>query len=130
RPFAGVCVPYSVFHKPVERRVITSESNTAASAGGELIGTALMPGAYIDALRAALVIRGLGATVLTGLVSNVDIPKLNTSASAGWVAENAAISPSDEDFESVQLRPKHVGAITEFSRNMLLQSTPDIETLI
>ena len=28
------------------------------------------------------------------------------------------------------MTPKHVGARTEFSRNMLLQSTPDIETLI
>jgi HK97 family phage major capsid protein len=95
-----------------------------------LIGTDLMGGMYIDALRAKLVIRGLGATTLSGLRSNVDIPKLNTSATAGWVAENSPITPSDEDFASVQLRPKHVGAITEFSRNMLLQSTPDIEQLI
>jgi HK97 family phage major capsid protein len=126
RPFSGIAVPMAVF----EKRVITSESNTAVSGGGELIGTDLMGGMYIDALRAALVIRGLGATVLSGLRSNVDIPKLNTSATAAWVAENTAIPPSDEDFASVQLRPKHVGARTEFSRNMLLQSTPDIETLI
>ena len=130
RPFQGIAVPMSVFHRPIEKRVITSESNTAVSGGGELIGTDLMGGMYIDALRAALVIRALGATVLTGLRSNVDIPKLNTSATAGWIAENSAITPSDQDFTSVQLRPRHVGAITEFSRNLLLQSTPDIETLI
>jgi HK97 family phage major capsid protein len=130
RPFSGIAVPMQVFHQPIEKRVITSESNTAVSGGGELIGTDLMGGMYIDALRAALVIRALGATVLADLRSNVDIPKLNTSATAGWIAENSAITPSDQDFASVQLRPKHVGAITEFSRNMLLQSTPDIETLI
>ena len=33
-------------------------------------------------------------------------------------------------FRKVQLTPKHCGAITEFSRNMLLQSSPDIEALV
>jgi HK97 family phage major capsid protein len=130
RPFAGVALPYSVLHRPIEKRVVTSESNTSTAGGGELIATDLMSGMYIDALRSALVIRGLGATILTGLVGNIDIPKLNTSATVGWVAENTALTPSDQDFASVQLRPKHVGGIVEFSRNMLLQSSPAIEDLI
>jgi HK97 family phage major capsid protein len=37
---------------------------------------------------------------------------------------------SDLAFGQVPLRPKHVGARTEYSRNMLLQSTVDIEELI
>jgi HK97 family phage major capsid protein len=130
RQFQGVCIPYSVFHQPVEKRVVTSESNTSTAGGGELIATALDSANYIDKLRSALVIRQLGARILTGLTGNVDIPKLETSASVGWVAENTALTPSDEDYSSVQLRPKHVGGIVEFSRNMLLQSSPDIETLI
>jgi HK97 family phage major capsid protein len=128
RPFQGIAVPMSVFQ--VEKRVITSESNTATAGGGELIATNLAAGMYIDILRSALVIRGLGATILTGLTGNVDIPKLSTSATVGWVAENSALTPSDQDYASVQLRPKHVGGIVEFSRNMLLQSSPDIETLV
>jgi HK97 family phage major capsid protein len=127
RQFQGVCIPYSVFHQPVEKRVVTSESNTSTAGGGELIATALDSANYIDKLRSALVIRQLGARILTGLTGNVDIPKLETSASVGWVAENTALTPSDEDYSSVQLRPKHVGGIVEFSRNMLLQSSPDIE---
>ena len=46
------------------------------------------------------------------------------------VAENAAIPASDLAFAKASLRPRHAGAITEFSRNMLLQSSPDIETLV
>lgn len=34
------------------------------------------------------------------------------------------------DVEKIRVSPKHVGALTEFSRNMLLQSSPDIEQLI
>lgn len=67
--------------------------------------------------------------MLSGLRGNLDIPRLKASATAAWVAENAPISASDMQFEKVSLTPKHVGAITEFSRNMLMQSSPDVEQL-
>lgn len=125
RQFQGIAVPMSVF----EERVIT----TAAPGGGpgsNIIATDHMGAQFIDRLRAAMVVRRLGARVLTGLTGNVDIPKLKASATKGWVAENAALTPSDAQFSSVQLTPKHAGALTEFSRNMLMQSSPDIEQLL
>lgn len=120
--FQGIPVPMQVF----EKRVITS----GGSSGGDLISTDLMGSQFIDILRAKLVMRRLGARVLSGLQGNVDLPKRLTSSSAGWFAENASITPSDGTFDKVSMTPKHVGAITEFSRNMLLQSTPDIEMLV
>lgn len=123
--FQGLAVPMAVF----EKRVIT----TAAPAGGpgaNIIATDFRGDQFIDILRAAMVTQKLGATVLSGLIGNVDIPRLKASATTGWVAENAAITPSDHQFDKVSLTPKHVGAITEFSRNMLLQSAPAIEQLI
>ena len=119
--FQGIAVPMQVF----EKRVLT-----AGGDGAPLIGTDLMGSQYIDILRSKLVLRRLGARVLNGLVGNVDIPKLETSATAAWFAENTAIPPSDVDPDKIQLVPKHVGARSEFSRNMLLQSSPDIEALI
>jgi HK97 family phage major capsid protein len=85
---------------------------------------------FIDILRSKLIVRSLGARVLSGLVGNVDIPKLQASATAAWVAENAAIGATDPQLTQVQLTPRHVGARTEFSRNMLLQSSPDVEALL
>ncbi len=129
RQFEGMAIPLSVFHRPIERRVIT----TAAPGGGpgsNLIGTDHLGGQFIDILRSKLVMRRLGARVLSGLVGNVDVPKLKASATAGWVAENSALTPSDPVLGKVQLTPKHAGALTEFSRNMLLQSSPDIEQLL
>lgn len=125
RPAQGILVPLEVF----EKRVLT----TAAPVGGpgsNLIATDLMGSQFIDLLRAKLVVRRLGARVLNGLVGNVDIPKLTTSTTAGWVAENAAITPADPEFDKVSLTPKHAGAITEFSRNILIQSSPDVEQLL
>lgn len=123
--FNGFAVPMQVF----EERVITTAA-PAAGPGSNIIATDHRGDLYIDRLRAALRIRQLGATVLSGLVGNVDIPGLKASATAGWVAENAAITASDMQFRKVQLSPKHCGAMTEFSRNMLQQSSPDVEQLV
>jgi HK97 family phage major capsid protein len=127
RTFQGIAVPATVFE--TETRVVTT-ALPAAGPGSNLISTDYMGAQFIDHLRAALVTRRLGATILSGLVSNVAIPRLKTSATSFWVAENSAITASDPAIDQVTLSPKHVGALTEFSRNMLLQSTPDIEDML
>ncbi len=129
RSFNGIAVPLAALRRPVEQRVITTTTPTGTP-GGSLIMTELDGGQYIDLLRAALVIRKLGARYLTGLTSNVDIPRLAQAAASGWVAENTPLTLSDEGFDKVSLRPKHAGAMVEFSRNMLQQSTPAIEDLV
>lgn len=125
RNFEGIAVPMAVF----EERVLT----TAAPAGGpgsNIIATDYRGDQFIDRLRNAIKVRGLGATVLSNLVGNVDIPRLKASTTTGWVAENAALSASDPQLEKVSLTPKHCGAIVEYSRNMLQQASPDVEQLM
>jgi HK97 family phage major capsid protein len=125
RPFQGIAVPMSVFQERVEQRVLTS-----GSGGTALIPTTLDDGLFIDRLRAALVVRRLGARVISGLTGNLDIPRLTTSATSGWVAENAALTASDSAFDKVSLAPKHAGCISELSRNMLMQDSADVEQLV
>lgn len=120
RPAEGLYVPTEIF----EKRVLTS------SAGAELIATDQRPDLYISALTAASKVRGLGATALTGLSGNVSIPREADSPAIGWVAENAALTSDDADFDSVTLSPKHAGAMSEWSRNMILQSSPEVEGLL
>jgi HK97 family phage major capsid protein len=129
RTFEGICVPMAALSGPVEQRVFTT-TNPGTGPGSNLIQTSVLGGQFIDKLRAALVIRQLGATVLSGLVGNVAIPRLKADATGGWVAENAPVSASDPGTDQVTLSPKHAGAIIEFSRNMLLQSSPDIEQIV
>ena len=139
RSFAGIPVPVRALSvnqqmadslgRRMERRVITS-GLPATGPGGNLIGTFLDPTQYIDVLRPAMVVRQLGARVLSDLRSNLDLPRLSGATTYGWFAENSAIPTSDETFDRVQLRPRHAGAILEVSRNMLQQSTPDIEAVI
>lgn len=120
RKAEGIFIPTEVF----EKRVLTT------SAGNELISTDHRPDQYISALTAASVVRGLGARVLSGLVGNVSIPRETDSPAIGWVAENAALSADDANFDNVTLSPKHAGALSEWSRNMLMQASPDVEALL
>lgn len=120
RTAQGVMVPMQVF----EQRVNTT--TTAAN----IIPTDYRGEMFIDLLRAKLVIGSLGATVLNGLSGNVDIPGQSGSTTAGWVAENSALTASDMSFRKVTMAPKHAGAMTELSRNMLLQTSPDLEALV
>lgn len=116
----GIFIPTEVF----ETRVLTT------TAGAELVSTDHRPDQYISALTAASVVRGLGARTLSGLTGNVTIPRETDSPAVAWVAENGAISAHDADFDAVTLAPKHAGALTEYSRNMLLQASPDVEALM
>ena len=129
RPVQGIVVPMAVFHSPVERRVLTT-TTPGGGPGGNLIATDHRGDLFIDILRARLITQSLGARVLSGLVGNVDIPRRKASNTASWIAENAALTPNDPQFDNVQMTPKHIGALTEFSRNMLLQASPDVEQLI
>lgn len=115
--------------RAAEQRVITS-TLPAGGPGGSMIATNLEAGQFISRLYAAVRVRQLGATLLSGLVGNVDIPRLKASTTTGWVAENSALTAADAQFDKVSLRPKTAGVLSEFSRSMLLQSTPDIEALL
>lgn len=112
----------------MEKRVVTT-TTPAGGPGGALIPTDYRPELFIDRLRNTTRVRGLGATVLTGLSGNMVIPRRKASVVAGWVAENTALPTSDPQFDGVTLAPKHAGVITEWSRNMILQASPDVEQL-
>jgi len=127
----GILVPLSVFHQPIrEQRAPITTALPVGGPGGNLIGTDHRGDLMIDSLGAKLVTKRLGASVLNDLKGNVDIPRLDQSAQAEWIAENTALSGSTPEFGKVTLTPKHVGALVEWSRNMLLQSSPDIEMLM
>jgi HK97 family phage major capsid protein len=128
-PPQGLLVPMTVFEKRAPADIV-STGLPAAGPGSNIIATDYRPDQFIDILRVAMRVRSLGARVLTGLIGNLDIPKLKASATAFWVRENDAITQSDAQFDKVSLTPKHVGALIEISRNMLLQSSPDVEGII
>jgi HK97 family phage major capsid protein len=101
------------------------------SAGGYLVGTDNLAGSFIDLLRPLLISRQLGATFMSGLKGNVTIPKLSASGSAYWLSnETTSITKSQPTLGQVPLSPKNCGCYTEFSRQLMMQSSPAIDALV
>lgn len=118
------------FYMPmdVQKRDLTVGT---ATAGGNLVATNLEPQNFIDLLRARARVAQLGATMLPGLVGNVAIPKLTGAATAYWLTNEAtAITESQQTVGQLALAPKNLGAYTELSRQLMLQSTPAAEALV
>lgn len=116
----GLLVP-----SDIQRRDLSAG---AATAGGYLVGTKNM--SFIELLRNASRVQELGATMMPGLTGNVTIPKQSAGATAYWVTEGAAITESQQTFGQLSLVPKTVGALTEITRQLLLQSDPSAEMLV
>ncbi len=102
----------------------------SATAGGNLVGTNLLAGSFIDILRNKALMLSLGVQVLGGLRGNVAIPKQSGAATAYWVNEAGDVTESQQSFGQVTMSPKTVGALSEFTRQLLLQSTPAIDGLV
>lgn len=111
----------------VQKRDLTV--GTAASAGN-LVATDLLSGSFIDMLRNRMLVMAMGAQMLTGLVGNIAIPRQTGGATAYWVAEGNAPTESTQTVDQVTMSPKTVGAYTDISRKLLLQSSIDVEAFV
>ena len=111
----------------VLKRDLTVGTTTA---GGHTVSTDLLAQSFIDLLRNVMALPGLGATMLTGLNGNIAIPRQTGGATAYWVAESGAPTESQQAFDQVTMSPKTVGAFSDISRKLLLQSSIDIESFV
>lgn len=120
----GIFVPGEILRAKRDLNV------TTATAGGNTVATELMADAFIDLLRNKSVLQRAGATVMNGLVGNIAIPKQTGAATAYWVAESGAPTESQQTIGQVAMTPKTVGAFTDFSRRLILQSSIDVENMV
>ena len=118
----GFLVPHDVL-----RRDLTVGT---ASAAGNLVFTDARPGSFIELLRNRLALSALGVQMLTGLSGPVAIPRQTGGATAYWVAEKGALTESNPTVDQINLSPKTLGAYTEFSRRLILQSSIDVESMV
>ena len=119
----GVMLPTDVLGV-WKRDLNTSDDN-------EIVATNLLANEFIDVLRNQSSVMQAGARMLPGLVGNVAIPKKTAASSSGWIStEGGAASESEPTFGTVSMTPKNVGAFTDMTRQLILQSTPAIEQLV
>lgn len=116
----------------VLREMVLSRQLDSTTAGGaaELVGTDHLGASFIDLLRSRMMVRRLGAVVLSGLRGNVRIPSQTAGGNAAFVAEGAASPKNNLQTGSVSLSPKNLANRQDYTRQLLLQSDPSIEALV
>jgi HK97 family phage major capsid protein/HK97 family phage prohead protease len=105
-------------------------TNLSAAAGGATVQTDVQP--LINVLRNKVIAIRAGATVLGGLRDQLLFPKQLTPGAAVWVAENPGsdVAETDMTFGSFTLSPKTVMGMQSYSRQLLAQSSFDVEQLV
>ena len=101
-----------------------------ASSGGYAVGTDIRPSAFIDLLRNRSVAMSLGANRLSGLQGSVTIPTQAAAGAVGWLLESGTATENNATFGQKTLAPKTVGGYQQYSRQLLLQSSVDVENFI
>jgi len=123
----GLWVPEDVLLEDYGRRDLTVGT---ATAGGHTVETSVLGDRFIDFLTNRLLVRQFGATVLEGLTSSIAIPRETGEPTSGWVAEAGSLGESESAFDQVAMSPNTLGAFTEFSRKLLVQSSIGIEEFV
>ena len=126
---AGFWVPHDV-GMPVAQRNFKRDLNvTTFGQGGAFVQTSILT-PIIEILRNRMVCFRLGVQSMAGLEGNVAIPRQTGAATAYSLAESATLTKSTQSIDQVLLTPKRVGAWNEYSKQLLLQSSVDVENFI
>lgn len=104
-------------HRGLQKRDYLAETTTA---GGHLIQTDL--GKLIPVLQPKLQVEAMGATVLRGLVGNLDLSRNNAYGSATWEGEIDDAAETQGTFDKVSLSPERLAAFSQVSRQAILQA--------
>ncbi len=131
RPTSGFYVPMRdlTVNGLVQQRATYAVG--APATGGDTVETQLDADSMIMFLRNNMIVSQLGATMLTGLRGNVDIPRQSGTSGVYWIAtEGGNVTQDESTFDLVQLRPKTVGVKSAYTRSMLQQSSLDIEAFV
>lgn len=121
----GIGIPQMVLSRAGRPMNELSVTQDLGHYGGKLVPTELR--SLIDILRSSLVTRELGAQLIGGLVGNVDLPRANDTASPTHKSETGASDKVSPQFDSVSLRPKRLPVHGVVTRQLLLQSSIEVE---
>ena len=101
-----------------------------ANIGGNTVATEL--GSLIDLLRNRMLVKQMGAQVLSGLEGDLAFPRQTAGGTLYWVGETpgADVTESNQTIDQVSLTPKTAQATNAYSRQLLAQSSLDIEAFV
>ena len=126
----GFMIPADVIVGRSRQTVLQRDLNvtTAAQGGGFVSTTVMTP--IIEILRNKMVTQRLGIQTLSGLQGNIAIPRQTQAATAYTLAEAATLTKSTQAINQVSLSPHRVGAWNAYTKQLLLQSSVDVENFV
>lgn len=104
-------------------RVQTRAQNVGSLVdGGALVQTDLLVERMVEFLYNKTAVAQLGATYLSGLTDNIDIPRETGAATAYWISsEGDTASETQIPFETFGLRPRDLFGLVQVTRRMMQQ---------
>lgn len=125
----GILIPQDVLNSRAFNAGGAANTPAGAQSGQNLVDTTFMGGSFIDMLRNRTTIMRL-ATTMGGLVGNVDIPRQTGGATAYWLGEGEDAQEGTPTIGQLELSPKTLGAYTDITRRLLMQSSMDAEGIV
>ena len=125
RNIVGKLVPLEVL-SPLRRDLSTTSPSTGAVTVQTTVGDQVIP-----FLRAKTVCGQLGATLINGLTNgNVKLPRATVGGTASWYPEIGPGTDADQQLDSFTATPKRIQGSTVLSRQLVYQSSVDIERFV
>lgn len=124
----GILVPQDILDRAFNAGG-AGNSPTGSTSGAELVDSTLMSGSFIEMLRNRTTVMRL-ATVMGGLVGNIEVPKQTGGSTGYWVGEGGDATEGVPTIGQIGMTPKSVAAYTDITRRLMQQSTPDAEGIV
>jgi HK97 family phage major capsid protein len=97
--------------------------------GGAFVQTTITT-PIIEILRNKMVLKRAGIQIMGGLTGNPAIPRQTGAATAYSLSEIAALTLSTQTIDQVLMTPHRVGATNNYSKELLIQSSIDVENFM
>ena len=115
---------FTIPHDVMKRDMTAGTSNQ----GGYSVPTGV--GSLVELLRNKMVTAQAGVQQMGGLTGNITLPTHTGTGTAYWLAETANITESSQTLGQIAPTPKRLGAYSEYSKQLLIQSSLDVESFI
>jgi HK97 family phage major capsid protein len=121
----------SVVGKLVPIQALSTLKRDLSIAGYPTLVQTTVGDQIIPFLRAKTICGRLGATIIDGLTGgNLRLPRATVGAIASWLPETGGGTDTDQSLDSFTIVPKRISGSTVISRQLVYQSSPDIEDFV
>lgn len=93
---------------------------TVADEGGDVVVTDMFN--LVERLREESTLSKLGVKFMSGLVGNIQIPKMGALNAATWEGEVSPTADSTVNFDSVKVEPCRLSVVLPISKQLLMQA--------